>query len=213
VPQSDLVEELSVLVAVVLLVIYAVFLVYTFTHRPGEISPADPEERTDPREPHTADPKSMKRSLLLLAGATVGAAISSEILVSATDAVVHQLGLSEFFVGVILVALVGNAAEEFIAIRSAWQNRLDATLAISAGASTQVALFVAPVLVFVSIPLGHPMDLVFTPLELVILGLATAIFAYINVDGESNWFEGVQLLGIYLIAAVAFFLFPSGGHP
>src|SRR5262249_52450917 len=112
------------------------------------------------------------------------------------------------FVGVIVVALVGNVAEHFSAVQFAWRNRPEVTLAITTGSSMQLALFVAPVLVLLSGPLGHPMDLLFEPLELAILGLTTAIFAYICLDGESNWLEGFQLLVIYVMAAVAFFFLP-----
>ncbi len=115
--------------------------------------------------------------------------------------------------GVIFVPIIGNAAEEYSAVLMAWRNRLNVSLGIAAGASTQIALFVAPVLVFLSFALGHPMDLVFTPLELVILGLATALFAYISLDGESNWLEGVQLLAIYLMAGLAFFFLPLHEAP
>jgi Ca2+:H+ antiporter len=138
----------------------------------------------------------------------VGAAITSELLVGTVQPVTESLGLSEFFVGVVIVALVGNAAEHFSAVQMAWRNQMETTLAIATGSSTQIALFVAPILVFASLVLGHPMDLIFEPLELAILGLATAIYAYIAIDGESNWLEGVQLVGIYAIAALAFFLIP-----
>jgi Ca2+:H+ antiporter len=103
---------------------------------------------------------------------------------------------------------VGNVAEHFSAVQLAWSRQIDVSLSIAASSSTQIALFVAPVLVLASLLLGHPMDLVFAPMELTILGLATALFAYISVDGESNWLEGVQLIGIYAIAAIAFFLIP-----
>ena len=132
----------------------------------------------------------------------------SELLVRALEPVLLAVGWSELFVGVIIIALVGNAAEHFSALQMAWRNRLDVTFAITAGSGTQIALFVAPVLVLVSHALGHPMDLIFTPLELAILVLATAIFAYISLDGEANWLEGIQLLAIYIVAALAFFLLP-----
>jgi Ca2+/H+ antiporter len=110
-------------------------------------------------------------------------------------------------------SIIGNAAEEYSAVLMAWRNRLNVSLGIAAGAGTQIALFVAPVLVFLSFALGHPMALVFTPLELVILGLATALFGYISLDGESNWLEGVQLLAIYLMAGLAFFFVPLHEAP
>jgi Ca2+:H+ antiporter len=151
---------------------------------------------------------SIRLALLVLGGATVGAAAMSEVLVGVVEPVTEQLGWSEFFVGVIVVALVGNAAEHFSAVQFAWRNHPEVTLAITADSSAQIALFVAPLLVFLSIPLGHPMNLIFAPLELAILGLTTAIFAYLSLDGESNWLEGIQLLALYLIAAAAFFFLP-----
>lgn len=197
-----IIEELSLLVAGVLLITYLAYLVYT-------VLQGHPRSRGAPAAPAAEPPAwSTALALAVLAAATVGAAVSSEVLVGAVEPVTAQLGWSEFFVGVIVVALVGNAAEHFSAIQMAWQDRLDVTLAIAAGSSTQIVLFVAPVLVFLSVLVGHPMDLIFTPLELTILGLAAAIFAYICLDGESNWLEGVQLLSLYLIAAFAFFFLP-----
>src|SRR5581483_10208826 len=111
----------------------ATFLVYTLTRRRGEVSSADPTERADHPAPEAEPGGSIAKGLALLAGATVGAAICSEILVDSSDSVMRQLGLSEFFVGVIVVAIIGNAAEQFIAVRSAWRNHLDATLTITAG--------------------------------------------------------------------------------
>jgi len=230
-----IVENLSLLVAGVLLVTYGAYLAYVVLQGgPAAVpvaptgdppSPAGGEGRVRGSDlaaevPPHADPRpegegtrwSTRRSLAVLGGATVGAAVSSEVLVSAVEPVSGQFGLSEFFVGAVVVALVGNAAEHFSAVQMAWRNRLDVSLAITAGSSTQIALFVAPLLVFASILLGHPMDLIFVPLELAILGVATALFAYISVDGESNWLEGVQLLAIYLIAGFAFFLVPIQ-HP
>ena len=149
------------------------------------------------------------RSVAMLALGAAAAAIGSELLVGTIGPVTKQLGLSELFVGVILVPIVGNAAEHVSAVQQAWRNRLETTLAIAAGSSTQIALFVAPTLVFVSLLLGHPLDLVFSGLELTVLGLATAIFAYVSLDGESNWLEGVQLLALYVMAALAFFVIPG----
>ncbi|MDO8689306.1 MAG: cation transporter, partial [Dehalococcoidia bacterium] len=102
----------------------------------------------------------------------------------------------------------GNAAEHFSAVQMAMRDRLEVSMAIVAGSSTQIAMLVAPVLIFLSLALGHSMDLVFEPMELAILGLSTLIFAYVSLDGESNWLEGVQLLSVYLIAAFTFFFLP-----
>ena len=150
----------------------------------------------------------MRRSLLVLAAATVGTAIVSEVLVGSVTPVTAQLGLTELFVGVILIPIVGNAAENWAAIRAAWHNNVDLTLAITSGSSTQIPLFVTPVLIFASLAIGRPMTLVFEPLELLVLGLGTAISAYIGLDGESHWLEGVLLLALYLMTAAVFFLDP-----
>jgi len=105
----------------------------------------------------------------------------------------------------VLVPIIGNAAEHSSAVLFAMRNRLDVTLEIAIGSSTQIALFVAPVLVFISIAVGHPMDFVFTPFEVAAVGLAALIVARICVDGRSNWLEGAQLIGAYAVMAVSFF--------
>jgi Ca2+:H+ antiporter len=121
--------------------------------------------------------------------------------------VTTQLGWTELFVGVILIPIVGNAAENWAAVRAAWRNHVDLTLGITAGSSTQIPLFVTPVLILISLAVGRPMTLVFEPLELLVLALSTAISAYIALDGESHWLEGVLLLALYLMTAAVFFLY------
>jgi Ca2+:H+ antiporter len=201
-------EVVSLLVAGVLLLTYVAYLIFTFQRGAGERGAPVAGPVLEAVSPEEGPGWSRRKALVVLGLATVGAAVVSEALVGTVEPVTHQLGWSEFFVGVIVVALVGNAAEHFSAVQFAWRNHPDVTLAITADSSTQVALFVAPVVVFLSIPLGHPMDLVFVPLELAILGLTTAIFAYICLDGESNWLEGIQLLSLYLMAAAAFYFLP-----
>jgi Ca2+:H+ antiporter len=131
-------------------------------------------------------------------------AVLSEILVGEIGAVTHALGMTEFFVGVIVVALVGNAAEHSTAILMAMEDKMDLAMTVAAGSSTQIALFVAPVLVFLSVALGHPMTLVFNGFEIVGIFLSVVIVSMISSDGETNWFEGAQLLALYAIMAVAF---------
>ena len=126
----------------------------------------------------------------------------------AVEPVSRTLGLSQVFLGLILVPIVGNVAEHFSAIQFAARNRMELSLSIAANSSTQIAVFVAPLLVLISLFL-HPMDLVFAPIELVTLFASSAIFAYISLDGETNWLEGVQLLAVYAIAAVSFFFLPG----
>ncbi len=147
------------------------------------------------------------RPVLLLAGSTVATAVMSELLVGAIEPVTEQLGWSQLFVGLIIVPIVGNAAEHSSAITMALKDRLDVSMAITAGSSIQVALLVAPVLVLMSFPLGHTLDLLFQPLELVIFGLATFLFPLISLDGESTWLEGLLLLAFYfMVGVIAFFL-------
>ena len=117
-------------------------------------------------------------------------------------------GISQLFLGLILIPIVGNAAEHYSAIVFASRNKMDLALSVAANSSTQIAVFVAPLLVLVSL-FFRPMDLIFQPIELVTLFASSAIFAYISLDGETNWLEGIQLLALYLIAAVAFFFLPG----
>jgi len=161
------------------------------------------------RSVHRGKPswKMLWRPVLLLGGATVATAVVSELLVGAIEPVTVQLGWSQFFVGLIIVPIVGNAAEHASAVTMALKDRMDVCMAITAGSSIQVALLVAPVLVLVSFLFAHPLTLTFRPLELVIFGLATFLFALVDLDGESTWLEGLLLLAFYLIVGViAFFL-------
>lgn len=219
-PDPARIAELSVSVAGVLLLTYIAFLSYAlFLRHP---SPATSSEqamasgkemkagRARQADVSTTDAAgwSVGTSLLVLGGAVVGIAVSSEIFVGAIESVTKKLGINELFVGIIIVPIIGNAAEYVTAVQMAWRNRLDVTIPVTAGSSMQIALLVAPVLVFLSYPLGHPLNLVFTPLELSVLGLAVIIFTQISRDGESNWLEGVQLLALYLLAGFAFFFLP-----
>jgi Ca2+:H+ antiporter len=142
-------------------------------------------------------------ALGVLAAATVGVAIESEILVHATEPVTRSLGLSPVFLGLIIIPIIGNAAEHATAVVLAGKGKMDIALQVALGSSTQVALFVAPVLVVAGLVVGQPMDLVFTPFEVISLGLSTAVVAILTLDGESHWFEGLQLLVVYGIIAAA----------
>jgi len=208
---QPIIEEVSLLVAGVLLLIYIAYLVFSLLGGPsaGEDSPVDMTDDEEQAEHHQAT-WSVRKAVLVLAGATIATVVVSELLVSTVEPMTHQLGWSELFVGIIIVPLIGNAAEHFSALVFAGKNRVDVTMAIAAGSSSQIALFVAPVLVFLSLLLGHPMDMVFDHMELAVLALTTAIFAFVANDGRSNWLEGAQLLALYLIIAVVFFFLPSG---
>jgi Ca2+:H+ antiporter len=150
---------------------------------------------------------SNRRSIGVLALATVGVAVMAETLVHSVEGVTRSLGWSELFVGIVVIPIIGNAAEHLTAVVVAMKDKMDLSLGIAVGSSTQIALLIAPLLVFASLPLGHPMNLLFTPLELVAIASAVGIANVISLDGESNWFEGVQLLVTYAIIAVAFFVY------
>ena len=142
---------------------------------------------------------------LLVAAALL--AVLSEILVGSIEPFIEQFGLSEFFVGVVLIPTIGNLAEHLVAVQLAYKNKMEFAMAVAYGSSLQVALFVAPVLVLIGVLIGQPMDLVFTPLEVAAVAAAVGISALIALDGESNWLEGALLMIVYAILAISFFEF------
>ena len=147
------------------------------------------------------------KAVAILAAATVGVAIESELLVHAATEATEALGFSTMFLGLIVIPIIGNAAEHAAAVMLSRKGQIDLGLQIALGSSTKIALLVAPLLVFAGVLLGQDMNLVFRPFEVVALGLATIVVAIITLDGESHWFEGVQLLAVYAMVAVgAFFL-------
>ncbi len=145
----------------------------------------------------------------VLLKATAAVAYVSEAFVGAIEPLVEEAGISELFTGMIVVPIVGNIAEHLMGVQLAYKNNMDfSMMAVSLGSSLQVALLVTPILVFLGPLLGHPLDLVFTPLELVSLGAAVVVTAFIALDGESNWLEGAMLCGVYVIAALVPFFSP-----
>ena len=144
----------------------------------------------------------------MLLGATLLVVLMSELLVGAIEVSSKTLGLSEFFIGVIIVPIIGNVAEHLVAVQVAIKNKMQLAMEIAVGSSMQIALFVAPLLVFASLLLGHPMTLIFNQFELITLGAAVGIAALIGLDGRSHWLEGAQLLAVYAIIALAFFFLP-----
>jgi Ca2+:H+ antiporter len=191
-------------IAVVLLVTYGLSLVFTLrTHR--SLYGAPPLE-----EAGDAPPVAVGRQVVILLAATAAVALVSELLVGAVAATAHDLGMTELFVGVVVVALVGNAAEHVSAVSMAADDHMDAALAIAVGSSTQIALFVAPVLLLLSYVIAPtPMDLHFSTFELVAIGIAVLSVSFIAHDGETHWMEGVQLLAVYAILALGFFFLPG----
>lgn len=206
-------QKLSLAIAVVLFVTYACTLGFSLkTHK--QLFAGDPRAST-PAQPHGhSDANSWSRStaVLVLLVATVLVAIMSEFLVASVESARKTLGLTEVFVGIIVVAIIGNAAEHSTAVLMAMKNKMDLSLGIAVGSSLQIALFVAPVLVFVSYLFGRPMDLEFTIPEVVAVIVSVYIVGQISGDGESNWLEGVQLLSVYLILGILFYFLPPG-HP
>jgi Ca2+:H+ antiporter len=191
--------HMSEAVALILLITYGFSLLFSLrTHRRLLSSESAPTE---------GPAWSVKKATLILALATVGVAIESELLVHAVNEAGHTLGLTEAFLGLIIIPIIGNAAEHATAVVVAGKGKMDLALQIALGSSTQIALLVAPLLVFCGLLMGQNMDLVFTPFEVMALGLATIVTAIITLDGESHWFEGVQLLAVYgMVAVGAYFL-------
>ena len=130
------------------------------------------------------------------------------MLVGSVEPVVVSLGISEFFLGVILIPIIGNVAEHMVAVKVAIENKMELSVEISIASSLQIALFVAPVLVFISLLLGNPLQLIFNQFELLALIVGVLIAAMVSFDGESNWLEGAELLAVYIILGLAFFLLP-----
>jgi Ca2+:H+ antiporter len=193
----------SIGVASVLMCLYVASLVFSlFTHQ--HLFKAPPSEET----PAWSVARAL--AVLLLTALMVG--LESEFLVQSLESTVAALGVSKVFIGLFVVAFVGNAAEHASAVTFAIRNKVDIAIEIAFGSSTQIALFVAPALVFVSLLISHPMDFVFTLMEVVAVALSTIIVAFVTMDGRSNWLEGLQLLGAYLIMAVSFFFIPGPSH-
>jgi Ca2+:H+ antiporter len=198
------VEHLSLAVALVLLATYVCGLVFSLkTHR----SLFNPQSEDGPEagEEH-GEPWSIKKAVIALAIAGVAVGVMSEILVGSISEAAESIGLSEFFVGVIVVAIVGNAAEHWVAVLVAAKDKMDLAVNISIGSSAQIALFAIPVLVICSFFLGpHPMPFVLNGFELGGIILAVVIANHVTNEGESHWFEGVQLLAVYVVLALGFY--------
>jgi len=198
-------DKLSLGVAIVLILVYIGNLIYTLvTHRDVFTRSPIPDE---PSDPGVTVPWPLSRSLLVLAGATALTALEAELVSDTVEATATRFGLTPFFLGVIVLAIVGNAAEYVSAVYFARRGRMGLVVGITVGSTIQVGLLVAPILVILSHFLGHPMNLVFgNPIELVAIAGAAFIVNSIAQDGETTWFEGVLLLAVYLLFAMAFFL-------
>jgi Ca2+:H+ antiporter len=200
--QPAIEHELSLLIAIVLFITYFLSLIFSlYTHRHLYLGRAALIEEERPEW-------GKNKCIMILILALLGIALLSEFLVGAVEVTAETFGMTDVFIGVIVVAIIGNAAEHSTAILVAYKNKMDLAVNIAIGSSIQIALFVAPILVFVSYLFGEPMDLSFTDLEVVSVGISVWILSLIAHDGESNWMEGVQLLAVYLILAIAFYFLP-----
>jgi Ca2+:H+ antiporter len=202
-------EELSLEIAVLLFVLYGLSLMFSLvTHKHWFGAGAGHGDETPAEESRSG----LQKGLAMLAGTAVVLAVVSEILTDALEPATKAMGLSEVFAGVIVVGVLGNVSGIFSAVRFARNDNMELSLAATLGAAQQVALVVAPVLVFLSYAFGPPMDLLFTPFEVVAITLAVLIVAKLTADGESNWFEGAMLITVFLMFALGFYFLPVPGN-
>ena len=195
-PAFERIEYLTVGVAVLLLFTYAAQTWFFLR------SPVSPQAVDGQEEPPAW---SWRLSLAVLLASAAALTFASEVLVHTLEPAVASLGISEFFIGIILIPLIGNLAEHVVGVTLAYKNKMDFSLITSIGSATQIALFAVPVLVFFGLIVGNPVTLVFSPLEVVAVAVGVFIAGFIALDGRSNWVEGLQLMSVYAILAIAFF--------
>jgi Ca2+:H+ antiporter len=192
-------DAMSIGISVILITAYILGLVFSLkTHK----------HFYNPRGEEGEPIWSKKKGIIVLTFATIGVAILSELLISSVESSIATTGISELFIGVIVIAIVGNAAEHGSAVLMAWKNKMNLSVGIATSSSTQIALFVAPALVFISHLFATPMTLAFEIFELVSIALAVLVVHMVSADGKSNWYEGVLLIMVYTIIAIGFFFHP-----
>jgi Ca2+:H+ antiporter len=201
----ELIHQVSVGTSVVLFLTYACGLYFSFRTHKERLSAIGETHA----EIEQVELWSVRKALLVLLGSSALMAVVAEGLVHTVEQAGRAWGMNELFIGFVVLAIVGNAAEHSTAVVLAMRNQMDTAMNIAMQSSVQIALLVTPVLVFISYPLGHPLDILFVPIEILAVGLAVAVFAYLIVNGESNWFEGIQLLALYAIVAVALYFLPQ----
>lgn len=204
----ELIHQVSIGTSIILMITYLLGLYFTFRTHSDRLTavaeaPAEPEAGLWP----------VRKAISLLLFASVLMGIVAEGLVHAVGEAGRAWGMNEVFLGFVVLAIVGNAAEHSTAVLLAHKGQMDTSLNIAMQSSVQIALFVTPLLVFLSYPLGHPLNLVFSPFEILAVVIAVAIFAYLVMDGESNWYEGIQLLAVYAIIAIALYFLPIEVKP
>ena len=185
-------QTISDVTAVILIGLYLLSLVYYFRTGAGATS--------HPQVPHWT----ARLAMVLLLASTGAVAVISDVFVGTLEGVISDLGISAAFLGLVIVPIVGNIAENIVGIKIAYQNKMDFSMVVSLGSSLQVALGVAPLLVFISLLTPHHFDLVFPTIQVLALAAAVTITALIAADGESNWLEGAQLMAVYAIVATSF---------
>ena len=192
--------KLSFWTSILLILAYTGSLIYSFTTRKDLLRPVEDRERAR---------WSGKTAIVVLAAATALTVVQAELLVAALQPTLDAFGLTELFTGVILVAIVGNAAEHYTAIDAARRDQMTLSVEVAVGSSAQIALLVAPALVLTSFAFGQPMSLLFHPFEIAAIGLSVLATAIVVLDGQTNWVEGLQLLGVYVVMALAFYYIPA----
>ncbi len=197
------IDRLSLCSAIVLMGAYGGSLVYAFTARCDLFRTEHEPPKGEPRPGAAA-------SIGLLAVATVLTTIQAELLVGALQPALARFALTELFIGVVVVAIVGNAAEHYSAVAAARRNEMTLAIEIAIGSSAQIALLVGPVLVLYSWAIGRPMSLLFNPIEITSIALSVLATGLVVADGESNWVEGLQLTAVYIILGLAFYFVPAG---
>lgn len=194
------VEKLSLFTSIILVITYGLSVIFLFGGTSGS-HPAPAKDRGRPERTKVSAGVSLAMTTALIAW-------MSDILVSQLEAAKQILGWTDVFLGVIVIAIVGNAAEHSTALIMARRDKMDLSVSIAVGSSAQIALFVAPVLVFISWIIGHPLSFVFGPLEITSIAISVAVVQTVVSDGETNWFEGAAMIAVYLILAVAFYYLP-----
>lgn len=194
------VEAFSIGVAIIMIVLYGLGLY------DAAKSPSSPITHTTPHD--SAQHWTVRTAVIVLSVATIAIVFMSEVLVVSAEAVVAEYNISEFFLGIILIPLIGNVAEHLVAVQFAAKNKMDLSVEIAVSSSLQIALFVAPLLVFISLAMGNPMQLIFNQFELLALLIGVFIASFVSSDGEATWLEGAGLIAVYIIFALGFFLLP-----
>jgi Ca2+:H+ antiporter len=211
--QPAQIQKFSIAVSIILIVVYCLTLLFSmkthsYLYDVGIAENEDDAASTTNRSSHRHRPD-LKLWVGVLLAATIAVAIESELLVGSLEVATEKLGLTPLFTGVILLPIIGNAAEHATAVTVAMKNKMDLSVSVAVGSSLQIALFVAPVLVLVGWAIGQPMDLDFNPFELVAVVVSVLIANSISSDGKSNWLEGMLLLAAYVVLGFAFYFHPA----